>query len=158
MKKSKVPAKQLGGVENPATVLLIPMVLGEGASWWSIDDVLLAGVKIDPKCSPQIMYLPRPIPRSWEEKEFSVCVEYEGEATSVFTLRMLYGCGDPSELRLGETRIIKGETGKKRRVKFQLDPEKIHRNELFRCTLKVNRVNGGKGDVLIYGAWMEIGV
>lgn len=157
-RKTKLPAKQLGGVENPATVLLIPTMLTEGAKWWSYDGVLLGGVEVVPHQSPRIMYLPRPIPRSWGEHEFHIVVEYEGEESSRFTLKLYYGCGDPSELRLGESEILKGETGKVRRIKFRLNPELISSNQLFRCTLEIQRTNGGKGTVLVYGAWMEIGV
>jgi hypothetical protein len=153
----QLPSKQVQGVENPATVLLIPMVLGDGASWWSHDGALLGGIQIAPQHSAKIMYLPRPIPRSWGEKEFNVCVEYEGDSAALFKLRLLYGCGDPSELRLGETDEITGETGKIRRLRFRLNPELIHCNQLFRCTLSIARSNGGNGEVLIYGAWMEVG-
>lgn len=153
----QLPAKQVQGVEDPATVIMIPMVLGDGASWWSHEGMLLGGIEIAPQESPKIMYLPRPIPRSWGEAEFHVCVEYEGANEALFKLKLYYGCGDPSELRLGQSDEIIGETGTVRRLKFRLDPEKIFRNELFRCTLKVARSNGGKGNVLVYGAWMEVG-
>jgi len=153
----QLPAKQVRGVEDPATVIMIPMVLGDGASWWSHEGMLLGGIQVAQKQSPKIMYLPRPIPRSWGEKAFHICVEYEGDDDSRFKLKLYYGCGDPSELRLGQSGEIEGETGAVRRVKFPLDPEKIFRNQLFRCTLKVARSNGGKGKVLVYGAWMEVG-
>ena len=153
----QLPAKQVQGVEDPATVIMIPMVLGDGAEWWSHEGMLLGGIEIAAQQSPKIMYLPRPIPRSWGELEFHICVEYEGDNDARFKLKLYYGCGDPSELRVGESDEITGETGQVKRLKFRLNPELIHRNQLFRCTLKVARSNGGKGKVLVYGAWMEVG-
>jgi hypothetical protein len=152
-----LPSKQVLGVENPATVLLIPMVLGDGAEWWSHDGALLGGIQIAPKKNSRIMYLPRPIPRSWGEKEFHIVTEYEGDSGAIFRLRLLYGCGDPSELRRGDSGDIVGETGQIQRARFRLKPKLIHRNQLFRCTLSVARSNSGSGNVLIYGAWMEVG-
>src|SRR3972149_4314452 len=81
-RKTQIAAKQVKGVEDPATVLLNPIQLCEGASWWSYDDILLGGIKIvgkrnvdDEGCGHcYIKYLPTPIPRSWGEKQFNVVV------------------------------------------------------------------------------------
>ncbi len=79
--KRKMPAKQLGGVESPATVLLHPVHFNPDnkgpASWWSYDGILIGGIKINGveaidggTRSDTIAYLPTPVPRSWGEKEF----------------------------------------------------------------------------------------
>jgi len=78
--KRKIAAKQLQGVEDPATALLMPIQLCDGASWWSYDDILLGGIKIAGKRNVDeegfghcyVKYLPVPIPRSWGEKQFNV--------------------------------------------------------------------------------------
>lgn len=161
-RRPRLPAKQLGGVESPATVLLIPVNLGDEAVWWSHDGVLLGGIQINRLTeiegvhNSRVAYLPRPIPRSWGESEFGVCVEYEADDHAVFRLKVYYGCGDPSELRLGQTKMLAGETGSKQRLRFKLLPKFLAANELFRCTLEIARTS--PGCVLIYGAWMEIGV
>ena len=163
--KNKLPAKQLGGVESPATVLLIPVSLDKETKWWSHDGILLGGIEISRiKKVKQIKkarvsrvgYLPRPIPRSWGEKDFHVVLEYEAEDDSAFQFKLYYGCGDPSELRLGETKVMKGKSGSKKRLRFKLKPKYIISNELFRATIEVQRLS--PGSVLIYGAWMELGV
>ena len=157
----KLPAKQVTGVENPATVLLIPAMLGKDVSWWSHDGILLGGLQVvspDPDSkTPQsrIGYLPRPIPRSWGNIDFGVVVEYEGSDEAKFSFRLYYGCGDPSELRIGQTKPLQGKTGSKQRLRFELLPKFIMRNEMLRCTLEVQR--NGAGQVLVYGAWMEVG-
>ena len=159
----KIKAKQFPFVENPATVLLIPFHLGSTVSWWSHDGILLGGLmvnsveKVEDVHFSRIGYLPTPIPRTWGQKEFGVVVEYEAESeTTKFKFRMHYGCGDPSELHLGETEVIQGIAGKKHRVKFKLNENYIIRNELFRATLEIARYN--PEPVLVYGAWLEIGV
>ncbi len=163
--KRMIPAKQLGGVEDPATVLLTPMSLGDSATWWSHDGVLLGGIKINGITAAthekphraRLGYLPLPIPRSWGETTFHVVVEYEAEHTGArFKFRIFYGCGDPSELHLGESRIIEGVSGGQQRVKFSLDESKLTRNQLFRATLEIMRES--PDPVLIYGVWLEVGV
>jgi hypothetical protein len=163
-RRTKIPAKQLGGVESPATVILTPMHFSPGAAWWSYDQVLLGGIKVNG--APQIPagglhcligYMPIPIPRSWGEDDFHVVVEYEADAPSArFKFRICYGCGDPSELRLGETDTLVGDSGGKRRLKFKLNEAYLARNELFRASLDV--VRESPDPVLVYGTWLEVGV
>lgn len=163
--KRRIAAKQLQGVEDPATVLLNPIQLCDGASWWSFDDILLGGIKITGKRNVDeegfghcyIKYLPTPIPRSWGEKHFKVVVEYEAENKAAkFDFRINYGCGDPSELHLGTTPEVIGRTGKKERAFFTLDESLLLRNELFRVTVDIMKKN--RHSVLIYGVWLEIKV
>lgn len=162
--RNKIPAKQLGGVENPATVLLHPVHFNEPAvSLWSFDGILLGGIKVNGAeeikgtRSDSIWYLPTPVPRSWGQKKFNVVVEYECEHPgSIFQLRLHYGCGDPSELHRGETGMLQGRVGAKSRERFELDETKILRNELFRASLEIVRVS--PKPVLVYGAWLEVGV
>jgi hypothetical protein len=165
LKKNQIPAKQLQGVENPATVLLTPIQLCDGASWWSHDGILLGGIKTTGKRNIDenkvghcyIKYLPIPIPRSWGEQKFNVVIEYEAENKNAkFDFRVMYGCGDPSELHLGETKEVVGKTGQKERVFFTLDESLLLRNELFRVTIDIMKKN--QFPVLIYGAWLEIAV
>ena len=162
----RLSPEQLRGVESPATVMLLPIQLGKTADWWTHDNVLIGGIcinsisKIDSADGihrTALGYLPTLIPRSWEESEFGVVLEYETESDGAnFRFRVMYGCGDPSELHLGQTEPIQGKTAGKQRVTFRLNPEYIRRNELFRCTLEVARESPDA--VLIYGAWLEVGV
>lgn len=158
-------ADQFPFVENPATVLLMPVYMGETVSWWTHDGILVGGLKVNTvKEIPEgqahaskVGYLPTPIPRSWGEKEFHLVVEYESQdPTAEFAFRIYYGCGDPSELHLGETSFKKGETDGKTRVKFPLSEKHILRNELFRATVEVVRKT--PDPVLIYGCWLEVGL
>ncbi len=158
-----IPAKQVRGVESPATVLLVPIRLGDGCAWWSHDQILLGGLRVNSakdvtgevRCL--IGYLPCPVPRSWGEREFVVVFEYEGERPDTnFRLRLWYGCGDPSELHVGATDPIVGQSGGKQRMHFHLRQHYLQRNELFRATLEVARTS--PGPVLIYGVWLEVGV
>lgn len=161
-KRGRPQAKQFPFVESPATVLLIPVSLGDGAGWWSYDNVLLGGIKVNrlkaikKSHTSRIGYLPRPIPRSWAKSEFGVCIEYEADTDSVFRFKLYYGCGDPSELRVGQTKCLAGQVGSNQRLAFKLIPKFLVANELFRCTLEVVRTSPGA--VLVYGAWIEIGV
>lgn len=164
-KKYQIPAKQLQGVENPATVLLNPIQLCDGASWWSFDDILLGGIKINGKRNVDenkcghcyIKYLPTPIPRSWGQKKFNVVIEYEAENKNAkFDFNVNYGCGDPSELHLGKTSEVVGKAGRKERAVFTLDESLLLRNELFRVTIDVMKKN--RYAVIIYGVWLEIAV
>lgn len=159
--KHQLPAKQLRGVEDPATVLLVPIsFLPEGAlTWWSHDGYLIGGVRANGTLvgSSRIGYLPQPIPRSWHGERFHAVVEYEAEQREAqFTFRAYYGCGDPSELHMGETKLLDGRTEGKQRLGFQLNPELIVANELFRFSLEIARKT--PSPVLIYGAWLELGV
>lgn len=163
--RTQIPAKQVGGVESPATVILTPVHLDPGATWWSFEGLLMGGIevssgKVTPKGPEErtlIGYMPIPVPRSWGQKDFHVVVEYEAEEDdSHFRLGLFYGCGDPSELHLGETEPIEGSTGGKKRLSFRLDRTKILRNELFRASLVVIRKNNP--GVLVYGVWLEVGV
>lgn len=163
-RRTRIPARQLGGVENPATVLLHPVLLGDTATWWSYDQILIGGIKVNSINKVEngvhrtlIGYLPSPIPRSWEESEFCVVVEYEAETEeAAFKFRLHYGCGDPSELHLGETKLLEGKTGGKKRLAFSLHPRFLAKNELFRCSLEIARET--PDPVLVYGAWLEVGV
>lgn len=159
--------KQLPFVEDPARVLLIPLHLGQGCTWWSHDGSLLGGVKVnggvDERGIPaahnpvtsKVMCLPTLIPESWGENKFGVVLEYEAESPQAkFRFRVLYGCGDPSELRVGKTRLIETIAGKKDRVVFLLNPEFIHRNEMMRVTIEV--VRESHHAVLLYGAWLDV--
>lgn len=222
----RLKVKQFPFVENPATVLLIPVHLVGDTRWWSYDGVLLGGIQVGsdtandnrkdsvdatkPQVSTEssvvatvaathgvspskwnsfwplkkkapivekapmvsapppkaglsdaqeskIRYLPSPIPRSWGEQDFHVIVEYESShATTEFSMKLYYGCGDPSELRLAESPPIKGISGGKQRMKFRLNKANIARNELFRATLDIIRAT--PDPVYVYGVWLEIGV
>ena len=156
-------AKQFPFVEDPATVLLLPIHLS-GAEWWSYDGVLLGGLKINGTEIPKdnedrkarVMCLPTPIPRSWGRREFGVVVEYEAEhPDSQFQFRLFYGCGDPSQLLLGETPMVSGQVGM-HREKFFLKDGPLERNQLFRFTLELLRKT--PHPILIYGLWLELGV
>jgi hypothetical protein len=156
---TRIPAKQLGGVESPATVLLSPVDLGD-AGWWSHDQLLLGGIKADSPVGAtpgvcRVRYMPLPVPRSWAKTAFCVVVEYEAEPNAMFVLRTYYGCGDPSELHVG-SESIRGIAGKKQRAIFRLDEAHLARNELFRATLEV--IREAQPAVYVYGAWLEIGV
>lgn len=161
---SILSASQVRGVEDPATVLLVPAMLPDDATWWSHEGMLLGGIKVNSITEVRggghktpVRYLPTPVPRSWGELDFGVVVEYESEhAGADFRLRVYYGCGDPSELHLGQTEPITGRSDGKQRVRFRLRPEHLARNELFRCTVEVLRAS--PDPVLIYGAWLEVGV
>jgi len=162
--KRMISAKQLGGVESPATVLLHPVHLEGPVQWWSYDKILLGGIRVNGvdkieggARSDAILYMPTPIPRSWGEKEFSAVVEYEcDDAGAIFQFRLHYGCGDPSELHRGESGYIKGQVGSKQRCRFKLNEQFLARNELLRCTLEIERVS--PKPVYVYGAWLEVGV
>lgn len=163
--KRLISAKQLAGVENPATVLLHPVHFEEPIiQWWSYDGILMGGLKVNGNTeiengsrSDAIAYLPTPVPRSWGEREFKVVVEYECEHQgSIFQMRLHYGCGDPSELHKGETGFLQGVPGSKQRIAFPLDESHLARNELLRCTLEIQRVSAKP--ILVYGTWLEIGV
>jgi hypothetical protein len=166
--RRQVAAKQVKGVESPATVLLHPVHFNPdnqgAASWWSYDQILIGGIKIngvkeikEGTRSDVIAYLPTPVPRSWGEREFKVVVEYECEFPgTIFQFRMHYGCGDPSELHRGESGMMNGQTGGKRRMTFPLEEKYLQRNELFRATLEV--VRASPKPILVYGVWLEIGV
>ena len=155
---------QVRGVENPATVLLVPAMLPDDATWWSYDGKLLGGIKVNSitECGHEghptpVRYLPTPVPRSWGSLDFGVVVEYESEHECAdFRLRLYYGCGDPSDLHLGQTEPITGRSDGKQRLKFRLHPKHLRRNELFRCTVEVQRAS--PDPVLIYGVWLEVGV
>jgi hypothetical protein len=163
--KRTIPAKQLQGVESPATVLLHPVIFDreKGLGWWTHDGVLCGGIQVT--SAPgfaagdegRIAYLPTPIPRSWGQRAFDVVVEYEAESSEArFQLRCYYGCGDPSELHLGETALLKGKGGGKQRLRFRLNEAHLTRNELFRCAIGVIRQT--PEPVLVYGVWLEVGV
>tara|TARA_Y100000034_G_scaffold37277_1_gene45814 strand:+ start:668 stop:1228 length:561 start_codon:yes stop_codon:yes gene_type:complete len=167
--RQRIGAKQVRGIEDPATVILTPMALlpRDLVKWWSYDEVLLGGIKFNgtndidaetPGDQARVGYLPIPIPRSWGEAEFGVVIEYEAESLDAqFRFRLFYGCGDPSELYRGESDLLTGHAGGgKRRMLFKLDPDKLKRNELFRVTVEVHRMT--PHHVLIYGAWLEVGV
>ncbi len=153
-------AKQFPFVENPACVILIPINLGQDSSWWSHDGILLGGIKVNsiekfgPNHVCRIAYLPHIIPKSWGQQEFGLVLEYEAAANAKFKFKAYYGCGDPSELHLGETEPLVGKAGEKRRIRFKLEEKYISRNELFRTTIEVLRSN--PKEVLIYGAWLEL--
>lgn len=158
-------AAQLPGVENPATVLLIPVHLGSVTSWWTHDGILVGGLEINSVKeisegqfhSAKVGHLPTPIPRSWGQKDFHLVVEYESEKDSAhFQFRLYYGCGDPSELRLAQSNFRQGKTGGKKRAKFPLNEKYIERNELFRATIEIVRQT--PDPILIYGTWLEVGV
>lgn len=164
-RKHQLPAKQLRGVEDPATIILVPMSLVPVGmvQWWSHDGLLLGGIKVngapldasDPGHESRIGYLPAPIPRSWGEEDFHVVIEYEAEDKEArFRLRVYYGCGDPSELHVGESQTLEGESQGKRRLYFKLDKAKLRCNELFRATVEVNRDT--PHPILIYGVWLEL--
>ena len=164
-RRGKPAPKQFPFVENPATVLLIPMSLGEDATWWSFDGVLLGGIRINGKefirevteegFPSRISYLPLPIPRSWGAKQFGVVIEYEAEDPQAdFFFNLYYGCGDPSELVLGKTDPLQGEAVGKQRQTFYIDETFLKRNELFRFTLEINRST--PHPILVYGAWLEL--
>lgn len=171
---------QLQGVESPATVLLHPAVLGSGNGhpevvWWSHEKspVLVGGLEVRhvARLSPEAMkgfydkgkhetgigYLPTPIPRSWTKREFRVVVELESEhKDSNFQIRLYYGCGDPSDIRLGESEWITGKSYGRERIPFPLKAKYLDTNELFRATIVIHRKT--TWPVLVYGAWLEIGV
>lgn len=157
--KHRLSPAQVRGVEDPATVLLIPMSLGHAGRWWSHDQILLGGIEVCgdvagiDRC--KLGYLPTPVPRSWGSRDFHAVVEYEAEqANTRFKLRVYYGCGDPSELHVGESPVQEGVSRGKRRMIFKLNPERIVRNEMFRLTLEVIRETAAP--VLVYGAWLEV--
>lgn len=159
-----VRVKQFPFVENPATVMLTPLSLGPSAHFWSYDGILLGGIEVNTKpASPEepdpcrIAYMPMLVPRNWGEREFCVITEYEATSpTSRFKFRIYYGCGDPSELRLGETELLQGSTNGKQRMSFRLNEKLLARAELFRVTLEVVRESSDK--VLVYGSWLEVNV
>ena len=160
-----VRAGQFPFVENPATVLLVPVHLGPTTTWWSHDGILVGGLEINTiesipegqHHSAKVGYLPTPIPRSWAEKELRLVIEYESkEETTDFQFKLYYGCGDPSELRLAQSNFKKGMTGSKKRARFPLNEEYIKRNELFRATVEV--VRRTPDPIWIYGVWLEVGV
>ncbi len=157
-----IPAKQVGGVETPATMMLVPVHLDEGWRWWSHDDILVGGIIFDGNGDPdkrrgKLGYLPITIPRTWAGEHFHFIVEYEADSPETrFKFRLHYGCGDPSELHRGDSAFMEGLTEGKRRMGFALDPGHLDYNELFRVTLEVIRET--PGPVLIYGAWLEVGV
>lgn len=171
--KNRLSPQQVRGLENPFTAVMHPVVLGSGVEWWSHDQILVGGLKVDGPvgASPAhalIGYAPTPIPRSWGEREFVVALEYEVGSGQVdktphvekpalsprFKFRIFYGCGDPSEIHLGETAFLLGHSGKKDRLRFRLDESHIQRNELFRATIDV--VRDSQDPVLVYGAWLEL--
>lgn len=152
-------AAQLRGVESPATVLLHPAMLSSDVCWWAHpnSEQLVGGLQILAGLNEsRIGYAPTPIPRSWQS-DFYVVLEYESEHEEArFQFRLYYGCGDPSELRMGQTPLMSGESGGKQRAWFKLSPEFIARNQLFRATIGVRRK--ASYPVLIYGCWLEVGV
>jgi len=161
--KTQIAAKQVRGVEDPATVICVPVHLGDGIKWWSYDDILIGGIKVngtpvkekDGLGHSVLGYLPIPIPRSWGEREFNVVVEYEAEdGEAKFKFKLFYGCGDPSELHLGESQVLTGKAGKKERIYFKLNPECLVRNELIRVSLDIARET--PHPILIYGVWLEL--
>lgn len=157
-------AKQFPFVENPATVMLTPLNLGPSAHWWSYDGILLGGIEVNTNpASPEepdscrIAHMPMLVPRNWGERDFCVITEYEAPSpSSRFKFRIYYGCGDPSELRLGETELLVGATTGKQRMSFRLNAALLARAELFRVTLEVIRESSDK--VLVYGSWLELNV
>ena len=158
-------AKQFPFVESPAIVMLTPMSLHKEAEWWSHDEVLIGGIEINKateipageELHTHIGYMPILVPRTWSETEFRVVVEYESEQPSArFKFRLFYGCGDPSELHVGETSPIEGSSGGKQRMTFTLNEHYLDRAELYRCTLDV--VRSSPDPILIYGAWLEVGI
>jgi hypothetical protein len=164
-KKSQISARQLRGVEHPATVLLHPVIMGEHLRWWAHENsgMLIGGVEVNSTGdfrdseNARLCYLPTPVPRSWEERDFNLVIEYECEHEKArFAFIVHYGCGDPSELHVGSSKLQRGKLGGKQRLAFALDRHFIVRNELFRATIEVHRES--PHPVLIYGAWLEIGV
>jgi len=162
----RVKPKQMLGVESPAVVMLTPVLLNKGTAWWSHEGILVGGVVVnqisngdhdwvkEPQASNLIGYAPTWVPKIWQKKAFNVCVEYEGEREAAFSLRVHYGCGDPSELHVHESDLLTGNTEGKSRERFPITH--IDRRELLRASLEIRRNNGLP--VLIYGAWLEIGV
>ena len=71
--KRLISAKQVRGIENPATVLLHPIHFeSPQVQWWSFDGILMGGLKVNGtetieggSRSDPIAYLPTPVPRSW---------------------------------------------------------------------------------------------
>lgn len=161
---TRLSPEQLRGVESPATQTLVPISLGDSATWWSHDNILIGGIKVNSIKRVEngvhrslIGFIPTLIPRSWEGNDFAVVTEYETETEGAdFRFRLFYGCGDPSDLRLGETPPIQGKSDGKQRLTFKLNPKFLQRNELFRCTLDVSRVS--PDPVLVYSSWLEVGV
>uniref|UniRef100_A0A6H1Z9A8 Uncharacterized protein n=1 Tax=viral metagenome TaxID=1070528 RepID=A0A6H1Z9A8_9ZZZZ len=159
-KPRSISAKQVGGVETPATVMLTPVHLDEGWKWWSHDGILVGGVQFDGdqgKMSGKVGYVPILVPRTWTGEQFHFVAEYEADAPETrFKFRLYYGCGDPAEIHRGESAVLEEKAGGKRRMAFELDPAHIDFNELFRVTIEVIRET--PGPIKIYGAWLEVGV
>ena len=167
-KRQKVQPKQVTGIENPARVMLTPVLLGAGTGWWSYDKVLVGGIEAkqisngdhlwatEPLASNIIGYQPMLVPAVWGEKDFHVVFEYEGEhPDAAFFFKVHYGCGDPSELHVRESAQFQGSGGAgKARLAVKL--KHVDRVELLRVTLQILRRNGLP--VIVYGAWLEIGL
>lgn len=159
-KDKRISPSQVRGMDRYPTYMLYPVYLQDGAEWWSADDVLVGGVKVNGTAEKGaevcIGFCPTLIPLSWGQKDFAVMVQFEAEeARSRFKLKCYYGCGDPSSLQLGVTPYIEGQCGRSH-AQFDLSPQHLNRNELLRVTLGVLRET--LDPVIIYGAWLAIGV
>ncbi len=160
--------KQFPFVANPSQVMLHPVALVGGPTWWSYDQVLIGGLKCNgPKhedggeitvthpAKSKIGYMGTLIPQSWACEEFGVTLEYEADKPDArFKFRLFYGCGDPSEIKLAESKLFEGQTDGKQRMRFKLNPEHIARRELLRVTLEVVRET--PHPVFVYGAWLDV--
>ena len=163
-KTRRISPEQVGGVESPATVLLVPVQIGRDINWWTHDGILLGGVKVNSVKTvgekghiTHVSYLPLPVPRSWVS-DFRIVVEYgTDDDTADFQFQLYYACGDPHQAcRMGKTDFFKGKSVGKQRLNFRLKKEHINKNELFRATLAVLRKT--PDPVYIYGTWLEVGV
>ena len=161
---TRLSPDQVRGIENPATVMLTPAAMGETASYWAHPNcpMLLGGIKVNTVMGPgmtscMVSYQPTLIPRSWEERSFGVVLEYESDHKHAeFMFRLHYGCGDPSELRVGQTKLLTGKSLGKTRLTFALRGQYLAKGELFRAAIEV--VRNTPLPVYLYGAWLEVGV
>ena len=163
-KKRRMPGKLVGGVETPAVVMLTPVMFTPNAGWYSGNGqglcwgLRLAGTSNDQgNRDALVAYAPVLVPRVWDGRDFVVVVEHETESKLArYGMRLSYGCADPSEFVAIQTRPIEGHPGKRVKMRFTLDGDKLLRGELLRVAMRVDRHTDSP--LFIYGAWLELEV
>ena len=135
----------------------------ENAKWYSGNGaglcwgLRLAGTNPGGVRDAVVSYAPVLVPKIWDGREFALVVEHETDDKQVrYSMRVSYGCADPSEFKALQTRPIEGQPEKRIRLRFALDGKRLIRNQLLRIALRVDRHT--EHPLLIYGAWLELEV